>query len=248
MMHHQNHTHYVFALSALLSSLPAFAFNLDAYISGGATMPRLVNNANVHVFDDLSNRYVTRRQTDTRGMWGGGAAIRFAVPSTSAFDLSVGVAGYAMDFGTIQGTKYPSANLGDFDPLHYAFKTNSTVGLVEGRFAYTAFAWQPYVVAGLGVAKNTLENYTETPMGTAVPGQLFQRGRLNHSAIEAGFGIKHTLLTDQSGKTIALALDYRYFNTGSGHLGAFDEQTTRDRLRIHHLETDALLFTLNLSL
>lgn len=234
-------------LTSLLFVQSVFALQVDGHLSAGASMPRLVNESNVRVFDDLTNRYVTQRQTDTRGMWGGGVAMRFAVPQTTQFDMSVGIAGYAIDFGVIKGIKYPYVNLGDFDPSAYAFKANSAIGLVEGRLIYTGAKWQPYVIAGLGAARNDLDGYHELPMGTAVPGQLFRRAHHSSGAIEAGFGLKRALLTDKSGKTLSLALDYRYFNLGSGHLGAFDEQTTRDRLHLHHLETDALLLTLSIS-
>lgn len=239
---------WALSLTTMLSTTSVNALHVDGYLSAGGTMPRLVNQANVQVFDDMVNRYATRRLTVTRGTWGGGVALRAPVPQTTQLELSLGLAGYALDFGGIKGVKYPAVNFGDFDPLNYRFKAKSTVGLIESRLIYTAHLWQPYIIAGIGGSNNTLGNYHEMPLGTAVPGQLFNHAHHHDTALEAGAGIKRTLFTDTSGKTVALALDYRYFNTGSGHLGAFDQQTTRDRLRIHHLETDALLLTLNLSL
>jgi opacity protein-like surface antigen len=242
-----NYLYWALSLTTLLSTTSANALHVDGYLSAGGTMPRLVNQSNVQVFDDMVNRYITQRQTVTRGTWGGGVALRAAVPQTTQWDISLGLAGYALDFGGIKGTKYPAVNVGDFDPLNYRFKARSAVGLVEGRLIYTAHSWQPYLIAGLGGANNTLDHYHEMTLGTAVPGQLFTHAHHHAAALEAGGGIKRTLFTDTSGKSVSIALDYRYFNTGSGHLGAFDEQTTHDRLRIHHLETDALLLTLNLS-
>lgn len=231
----------------VLASFPTFAWYFDGYISGGVTMARLINQEKVWVFDDLENRYVSQRKTNTRGMWGGAGAMRTPLSSMSHFDVSIGLAGYEIDYGTVKGIIFPYANLGDFDPLLYAFKANSTLGLIEGRLFYTGADWQPYLLAGVGGANNHLHHYRETPLGTAVSGQLFTQAHHHDTAVEVGFGLKHKLFQDTTGKLFSIALDYRYFNTGSGHLGPFIGQTTRGRLHIDHLETDALLLSLNVT-
>lgn len=238
---------FTILVSGLLSPLVSLAWHVDGFLSGGGMMPRLTNQESVLVFDGLVNHYDTQRRTDTQLIWGGGGALRTDFPSVNVIDISVGLAGYALNFGTIKGVKHPYANLGDFDPLLYAFKANSSIGAIEARFAYTPVTWQPYILLGVGMAENELRYYQEMPLGAAVAGQLFTKANHRDTAVEAGFGIQHKLFEDVSGKQFFLALDYRYFNTGAGHLGPFSGQTTRSRLRINHLETDALLLTLNVT-
>jgi hypothetical protein len=234
-------------LGTLLTVLPSFAWHYDGSISGGATMPRIRSQEHVMVFDGLTNRYVTQRTTNTQGLWGGAAAVHLTLSQYHHIDGSIGLAGYALNYGTVGGVKHPYANLADFDPLNYSFKAKSDVGLIEGHLFYTGVDWQPYLLAGIGRANNRLSSYQETPFGTAVPGQLFTNASHRDTVVEIGFGLKHQLFQDVSGKVFSIALDYRYFNTGSAHLGPFSGQTTKGRLGINNLETDALLLSLNVT-
>lgn len=233
--------------SLMITAGSSQAAHFDAFVTGGAVMPRVVNSPSVWFYPDLLNQYTTIKKTLTGSAWGGGVALGMNASPQRPIDATLGVSGYSVDFRHVTGIKNPFANQGNFDPLFYSFQAKSQLIMAEGRLFYTGSSWQPYLLAGVGGAYNTFSRYRETATGTAVEGQLYTNASQHDVAFEAGFGLKHALFQDTLGVRYALSLDYRYINAGAAHLGPFIGQITEDRLRVKHLETDALLLTLSAS-
>lgn len=231
----------------LLSTSLLHAAHVDALLIGGAVVPRLTNTSPVWIFSDpgLMNNYITLKKTSTGAMWGVGIGAGSNTFTNYPLDATLSLTGYAVDFRHISGIKQPFANQGSFDTSLYSFANKSQMGLVEGRLFYTAPAWQPFILAGIGMSHNTSSNYKEAPMGAAVANPNFLNGSRDAFACEVGFGLKHTLFQDQTGLLFALALDYRYLNAGGSYLSPFFGQTTANRLGVSQLQTDALLLTLS---
>ena len=222
-----------------------YAAHVDVRLTGGGVMPRLKNTPTVWVASNLVNEYQAQKRTSTGLMWGGGVDIGSDRLTNLPLDFNVGVSGYSVDFRHISGVKQWFVNQGTFDSSLYSFANKSSVGLVEGRLYYTGSDWQPFILAGLGLASNKSSFYREIALGAMVANQNFSNGKHHAFAYDAGFGLRRELFKDKAGIQYAMSLDYRYINVGSSHLGPFDGQASTSRLHVGHLQSDALLLTLS---
>lgn len=232
-------------MSLMLCSITLQAANVNVRLTGGGVMPRLKNSSEVWVYNDLLNRYETQRRTSTGLFWGGGLDVDIATHARFPLDLNLGLAAYSIDFRHISGVKQLYVNQGTFDSSLYSFANKSSVALIEGRVFYTDVDWQPFILAGVGVANNKASHYQEFALGNSVANQNFNNATHHGLAYEAGFGLRHGLFQDAANVRYALSIDYRYINSGRAHLGPFAGQTTHERLHVENLQTDALSLTLS---
>jgi hypothetical protein len=228
-----------------------YASNIDVFLMGGTAVSKTSNNNYVGINQDVVNSYQTNERTLIQPLLGVGIAHTF-INFIRPVNISVGLSGYYADLGKIQGTEYPFINDGIFDTLDYKFQAKSRSVLAESRVAYTQYNWQPYALAGVGVAWNHLYNYNETPTIPSKSAQASPYPFANHTssdfAYEFGVGIQKQLYSDLSRHLQCfLALDYRYMNNGLGNLGSSSAQTTRDRIHITNLQMQALLLSLKIS-
>ena len=120
--------------------------------------------------------------------------------------------------------------------------------MIEPRVISMKYAWQPYLMGGIGVSTNKMSHYNEYPTNpalSAVATNAFASHSSTNFAWEAGVGVQRMIYMTTSGRSFTLAGEYRYMDWGSMTLGQTAAQTTQDRLNIGHLKTN--LFDLRLS-
>jgi hypothetical protein len=186
----------------------------------------------------------------------------YTVNSPSQTDPFLGVgAGYQMDYEqysinwgvsalytetTAGGINSPSSNMGNFDTLTYSATGNSYALMLEPKFIWTAHRWQPYLLAGLGVAFNAFGNYQErltNSYGTSAPTITpFNDNMTTELAYEIGFGVQHTLSVAANSPWVAL--DYRFMNWGNTELDTYAGQPNNKTLNLGQLQTQAVSLSL----
>jgi opacity protein-like surface antigen len=221
--------------------------SLDLYLTGGAAFTHLSNNSTVQMNDFLVNNYFTRTQSKTGPLLGLGIGHTFT-PIAQPLSIALNLAGYYTDYATVEGTEYPFANDGIYDSLNYKFRAQSYAAMVESRFIYTSYEWQPYVLAGIGCSWNRLYGYSETPsinsLTAATAQDTFTGNTLAAFAYEAGIGVQRVLYNDNTHNIqYSAAVDYRYFNYGKGELGTAPSQTTNNKLKVSTLYNQAVALT-----
>lgn len=238
----------LFALSLLLTPFICQASKLDILLMGGPAFFNISNGSYINVNQYMLNEYITRSQAQARPIYGLGVAHSFD-GFNKPLSLSLGLFGYYLDYGTIKGTENPFVNDGIFDSLNYKFHARSLSTLIESRFIYTHFKWQPYILAGVGVSWNRLYKYNETPStssdSAAIATSQFPSNTMASFAYELGLGVQRQIFIDSSGVfQYFLSLDYRYLNNGKAELGQSSVQTTHDHFQVSNLTSQAILFSL----
>ena len=221
--------------------------NLSLY--GGAAFTRNINEPAVHVTEIEVNQYQAHLRTIWNPIWGAGINYPFDNVFGQPFNISIGLSGYWINPGRVEGIEYPFANIGKFQRLNYQFQTQSKALFAESRFAYNWIDWQPYALVGLGCSWNILNDFTQAPIKSPLdpaPVLLHFNNHTNAAfAYELGLGVQRELYFDVAhGISYIASLDYRYFNLGKGELGLAPEQTTNSRLYINNMSTQGMLVTL----
>jgi hypothetical protein len=227
------------------------ASNVDIFVMGGPAFFNISNNSYININQYMLNEYKTQSQSQVRPMFGIGVAHSFA-GFNRPLGISLGLSGYYLDYGTIKGTEYPFVDDGIFDSLDYKFHARSLSTMLESRFIYTQFKWQPYALAGIGVSWNRLYKYNETPSissnSAAASLYPFPSNTMAAFAYELGLGVQRQIFIDSSNAfQYFLSLEYRYINNGKAELGPSFAQTTSDRLQVSNLNTQALMFSLKVT-
>lgn len=238
-------------LIALATSAQASTVNVK--LSGGTNFPRLSNNTSLNLNNIVVNRYVTDKSTQTEPLVGLGASYTFKHIAQQPLNLNLGLSAYYLNLGKIKGLEHPFSNLGDFDTLQYQFNANSYSLMLEPTLVYTCYTWQPYVLAGIGLAWNRLMNYNESPsdpsLSAAPVPTAFKSQTITRFAYEVGLGVQHVIFNDARHKLqYSMALDYRYFNLGSAEFNNFPAITTGNHLKVSSLATQAIVFSLQATL
>ncbi|PJE17969.1 MULTISPECIES: outer membrane protein [Legionella] len=246
---HQGQKKLIFSFLILPSLL--HANNLTLFISGGPHFPKLNQEQLVRMNSWVSTDYQSYQKNHWKGFWGGGFNHSFEKIS-KRFNLSLGLAGYSLDLGPVQGKVYPFINGGFFDALDYRFNARNYSLMAESRLTYANCNWQPFLLAGVGQAWNRLKNYTEITANFASSATPLSPGFSNHRhhnfAYELGLGLQHPLFEDKLHKISYLAsLGYRYFNLGKARLNYLPEQTPSSQLGINNLHTQSIVFSIDVS-
>lgn len=238
-----------FCFSLIPSTL--CANNITLFVTGGPNNARLSNKPLVEINDFVTNGYQSAHKNHWGGFWGAGIAHSFTeiVPSTN---ISLGLAGYSTQLGSVRGKEYPFINDGIYDALDYSFRVKSSQLMLESRLSYVFYNWQPFVLVGIGKAWNRLKNYNEVtadPSSSATalnPG--FSSNTHRNFAYELGVGVQHSLFEDKKHNIhYRASVGYRYFHLGKGKLGALPEQTSTDRLQIKNIYTQGIAFSIEAS-
>jgi opacity protein-like surface antigen len=236
----------------LMLPLTCLAGKIDIYLMGGPAFSSNTNANNVRINQYMVNEYRTIAGTQTRLMPGlgiGHTFDQFAQP----INISLGLSGYYSNLGKVKGREYPFIDDGVFDSLNYQFYTRSIAAMVESRLIYLFHGWQPYALIGMGAARNYLYHYSETPTifaeSAATSPYPFANHTLTSFAYELGVGVQKQIFADVKHRLqYYVSLDYRYMNLGKAELGASAVQASNDRIQITHLTTQALIFSLKLSI
>ncbi|STX28824.1 Uncharacterised protein [Legionella beliardensis] len=226
-----------------------YANPLNFFVAGGATAARLKNETALAINNLVTNNYHTSRESHWQGFWGGGFNQTFS-GFLNNVSLSLGLAGYSLSLGKVQGIEYPFVNEGLFDTLNYRFQVENKLLLVESYLAYSAWNnWQPFLLAGIGKAWNHLYNYQEYPThpaSSAATSQLFNDNKHQDFSYELGLGLQYHLLADKSRKmNYSASLGYRYFNLGEGKLGLSNQAATT--LKVRNLYAQSIIFAIHIS-
>ena len=237
-----------FSCVFLMFSSSGNTSQISLFVSGGPEFSTLKNNRSVEINEVITNSYYTKTQTNTRGFWAIGANHTFENPSYPSYQLSLGLAGYFFQLGSVQGTEYPFINDGFFDTLHYSFHAKSASLMVEAKAIYSQYALKPYALVGIGPSWNKLYAYHEKPSDfskSAAPALVFSNHTKQTFSYELGTGLQYLLWDDQQRHIqYHAAAGYQYFNLGQGDLGRSLAQTSSDRIKIKNLYTQGILFTL----
>lgn len=237
------------ALSAL--SVSCYANKVDLSIMGGGTLSNSSNRSTVQINNVVTNYYKPSSNNTIGSLAGIGVGHTFENIFNRPFNFSIGLSAYYADLDKVRGTEYPFANGGNFDTLDYQFNVKSSSVMLEPRFIYSHCAWQPYLLAGVGIAWNRLDNYQEQPSNpalSAAPAPFYKSNTRSSFAYEAGIGVQHSLFHDQKHNVDYLAsLDYRYMNFGAGRLVNFPGMTSNDYLGVPNINLQALMLSLKAS-
>lgn len=235
-------------LTSLLlgSTLAATANHYEISAMGGMTISELSNNESVQVNPMVINDYDTDEDTSIGPIVGFGLRYGFDGLAHDNLSLTLGVSGYYLNYGDIEGTEYPFVNAGSFDTLDYHFRTRTVALMFEPRLVYSKYRFQPYLLTGIGSAWNHAYNYKEMPTdpnGSAAPApNAFRSQTVNSFAYEVGLGVQYKF--DKDIYHHLVSLDYRYMNMGHADLGTMAGQLTSDHLEVSPLATQAIVLSL----
>ena len=230
----------------LSASNQIFADGADIHIVGGISLADLGGTQYLSL-GDITNQFNTSSQETLSPFVGFGVGYQWDRPISSlpmAFNL--GITGYYVS-NTITGTEIPTVNYVPGDPLNYTVNENSLAWMLEPKFIYTGWSWQPYFIGGIGVSANTASGYTETPASNSQPNVTannYANQTNTELAWELGFGAQHTVYTSQTGGQLIVGLEYRYMNWGLVSLGKTASQTTNQGPSFGDLETNLIDATL----
>jgi len=150
----------------------------------------------------------------------GGIAVGYDVVNGFRGELALNVFG-ASDFAgdwsyTVPETAGPHASM-------YG-TVNSIALMVNGYYAPLAGdagqAFQPYITAGIGMANNTVEEWTRINPDPTADEREFVSNTTSDLALSVGFGVSVDLETEIGGQTPTLDIGYRYFDLGTAVGGA----------------------------
>ncbi len=240
-------------ISILFFSLPSFANHYDISVAGGVAFSKLSNNSTVGINSSVVNGYDTDEELVGAPLAKLGFGYTFENIWRKPINIAINLAGYYVGFNQVEGIEHPLVNIGQFDTLDYQFSAESFAAMLESRFYFTQSAWHPFILLGVGESWNHLYGYSETPSnpnGTAAAApEVFKNHTHASFAYEAGIGVQRLLFEDTKYHVQwFMSLDYRYMSLGKGNLATSDIQTTGETLTVSHLNTNALVFTIDASI
>lgn len=201
--------------------------HFDFYLMGGVLTTTLRNSATIVVTPGLfgiTNIYAANVRSTYNPLGGIGLGYAFhplTSDGRSRAKIVLGVSGYYLDLGDLKGLEQtPSPTL-----VNYQFSAHSLAAMFESRFVLTVSPWQPFIVAGIGEAWNTLDDYKEAPTAGPADQQVnFNNGTLSSLAYQLGLGVQYQFaVNNYYNIAYSLALSYNYFSLGSANLGAGSE-------------------------
>lgn len=228
----------------LCASQIAQADGFSVHLQGGISLADLGSKQALWLSPIAESQYDTSSVETLSPFVGLGVAYQWDQLAANlphlAFNL--GLTGY-FEQNTISGVNTPFINAGSFPTLNYTASDRSLALMLEPKLIYTAYSWQPYIVAGIGVASNKVNDYSETPTnpgGTSASSTIFQGKTYTNLAYEMGIGMQHTLLTTASGSSLILAVEYKYMNWGKMGLGTAPGQSTNQGPSFGELQTNLI--------
>ncbi len=194
------------------------------------------NTQNIVINTNTTNRYSVTTPSQIQPLIAAGLGYQWDFIHQA---VHLNVSSYYMG-SSVTGTNAPLVNGGSFDTLNYTATGRSLALMLEPKWIWTANDWQPYALAGMGIAFNHFGAYTETPTdpnGSAVPTSTpFTSSTTTSLAYEGGLGIQYPLSTDKHSPV--LAIDYRFMDWGNASLVSSTSQT--NTLHFGHLQTTSI--------
>lgn len=111
-----------------------------------------------------------------------------------------------------------------FNDLGYQLQAKTNALLFDNMISWRHHCWQPGIILGLGVSRNTTKEFHEISLtDTAFPSlQTVNGASVSRMATELGAAL------DYSMEPIIFEFAYRYINAGTGQLQSFPLQNTTD--------------------
>jgi len=217
-----------------------FANSADLNFMLGADFSRLSNEQFVSPVAGLINSYAPNKSRETRPFYGLGAEYNFDHIAVQPITFGLGLSLYYIGSSNVTGIETPGINVlsPPQDTLNYKMKTKNITLLLEPKLAYTAFHLQPYVLGGIGFARNTLMNFSENtvPGSLAVPSSSpYPNHTQTKFSYEVGLGSQYILENDKNNHAIILHIEYRYLNLGQSKLGTAFAQTTNQHITVNNI-------------
>jgi opacity protein-like surface antigen len=226
-------------VTTIFGSSFAFANGFDAVFSVGSAWTHFTSgNQLVNVYDGIVNQY-TLSSSKTSPTFTLGLGYEWNQNPNIAVNLGLDAHYIKTD---LHGINAPDVNGGSFDTLNYSANVQSLAFLLTPKVIYTAFSWQPYVEAGIGLSINQASDYAETPTDPdsgAQPTQTpFGDQKTDAFSYLFGVGIQHALW--QGAHAPVLGISYEWMDWGKTDLGKSSGQTTQDQLSFGHLHTSSV--------
>ncbi len=223
------HKIYFFLFLGTLTSCVS-ANGINFHLASGVGWSQFDNTDAIYLNSFVKNSYQTDSQTSAPflniGIGYRWDSLCQKIPEL-AFQL--GVIGFYYQAG-LSGTNYPFVNVGQFDTLTYDATLQTNAIFIEPKIINTQHEWQPYVLAGIGIAWNRAMNYNEFPTNpalSAAPMPLpFGDKTTRQTAYEIGIGIQKIIMKTGTGHPLLFFADYRYMNLGKLQFATSPLQTT----------------------
>ncbi|MDF1761437.1 MAG: outer membrane beta-barrel protein [Coxiellaceae bacterium] len=184
---------------------------------------------NIQLNTNLFNRYIN--DSTTNGSLEFNTGFGYLAAVNRQFTIEFTADAYLVDFGNSGGTVKPAANINiNFDTLNYAYTIQPTLlGMFETRFAWNVSTFQPYFLAGAGIAYVKMQHYYETtPAGSSASPMAFPFGNDSEANLAYTFGLG---VQYHWHKTNWVELGYQYINADRAQLNVNGVQTSSTRLQ-----------------
>lgn len=184
------------------------------------------------------NSYAENNFGNSRLFSGLGAAYNFD-HFADFITFGLGLSFYYMGSRDISGVETPGITIlsPPQDTLNYTFLTKNTTLLLEPKLAYTVLPLQPYILGGIGWARNTMMNFSEStvPGSLAAPSTYPYPDHTQTSiAYEIGVGAQYIVPSVKTNHAILFHIEYRYLNLGQSRLGTAQAQTTNQHITVNN--------------
>jgi hypothetical protein len=143
-----------FTYLALLP-LVSHAAKFDILLMGGPALSNLSNSSHVNINQYMVNAYNAQSRDQVQPVIGIGVGHTFIV-ANQPLSISAGLSSYYINYEKITGTELPFINDGIYDSLNYQLRLKALNLMLESRFIYTQFKWQPFALVGAGASWNRL--------------------------------------------------------------------------------------------
>lgn len=195
----------------------------------------------VQLNSSLTNRYINSGTTNGSVEFNASMGVRAHV--TPSVDMEMLADLYVLRLGSSGGTVKPWINASpDLDTLNYSYSIDPVLlGMVETKLIMHRPNYQPYVLAGAGLAYVRMQDYGETvPAGSSASPAAFTyaNGSTENFVYTVGVGVQcHWQQSNW------VEFGYQYINAGEAQLGSDGVQTTAERL--HSAELQGHYLTVN---
>lgn len=155
--------------------------------------------------------------------------------------IQFGIAGAATTYARLDGDALVDADP-DFNLFTYGYKVRHSRVAAKAKLISTA-PWfvQPYLSGSVGVGFNRSSNFTTTPkISQAVSPSPFRPNTVSSFAYTAGIGVQRSF-----NENWQFGVGYEFASWGCSALSPTAGQTLNTALRLGHLYTNQLQFTLS---
>lgn len=203
-----------------------------SYVNG-STQRVTMNNT-------TTNQYTVSKRGSVEPLIGLGFSYQWCY---SAITTQLGLTGFYTQTSA-SGINSPDINGGNFDTLNYTATGNSGALMLTPKLIWTKHVWQPYLLAGVGVAVNQLSDYSESQTisgSSAVPTATpFNGATKTNLAYECGVGMQYKFAHNQQYASPIIALDYRFIDWGRVGLSTYTGQPVDSTLSFGQLRTQSV--------